>query len=97
MKISKPFEFEFPVTQKLVRNLRVVTECVGNLQISGMAYMDPYESILSEDRYGFDFDYIKWNGVDVRPLLEAIGDMNLLAEATLSHAAYVFEAYKEAI
>lgn len=95
MKQSKAFEFAFPLNQKVVRNLRIVTEHVGDLVISGMAYMDPYESVLSDDRYDVDIDFIKWNGTDIKDVLEVIGDMNELATAALLHAAYVFEAHKK--
>jgi hypothetical protein len=95
MKLSKEFEFAFPLNHKVVRDLRIITEHVGDLIISGTAYCNTYESIISEDRYSVDIDFIKWNGTDVKPVLEVIGDMNEIAEAALRHAAYVFESYKE--
>lgn len=89
-KISRPFEFNYPLSQKVVRNLKIVVEHVGDLTISGMAYMDPRESVLSDSRYSVDIDFIKWNGTDIKPVLETIGDMNEVGEAALRHAAYVF-------
>lgn len=89
-KLSKEFEFSFPLTHKVVRDLRIVTEHVGDLLISGVAYCDPYESIISSDRYDVDIDFIKFNGTDIKPVLEVIGDMNEIGEAALQHAAYLF-------
>lgn len=90
MKLQKEFEFNYPLTQKAVRDLKIVTEHVGDLNISGVAYMYPNESVISGRRYDYDIDHIKWNGTDVKSLLEAIGDTNEICEATLAHAAYVF-------
>lgn len=95
MKLQKEFEFSFPLTHKVVRDLKIVTEHVGDLLISGVAYCDPYESVLSLDRYDVDIDFIKWNGTDIKPVLEVIGDMNEIGEAALQHAAYLFAEAKE--
>lgn len=90
MKLSKPFDFSYPLYHKVVRDLKIITEKVGDLVISGVAYMNPYESVLSSDRYDFDIDFIKWNGTDIKPVMEVIGDMNEIGEATLLHVARVF-------
>lgn len=89
-KLSKNFEFAFPLTHKVVRDLRLVTEHVGNLIVSGVAYCNTDESIISPNRFDVDIDFIKWNGNDIKPVLEVIGDMNELGEAALLHAGYVF-------
>lgn len=89
-KLSKEFQFNFPLTQKVVRDLRIVTEHVGDLTIEGVAYCNTNESIISEDRYSVDIDYVKWNGTDIRTVLEIIGGMDGIGEAALRHCACLF-------
>jgi hypothetical protein len=94
-KISKSFEFAMPLTHKVVRDLKIITEHVGDLIISGAAYCNTHESVISSDRYDVDIDFIKWQGQDIKPVLEVIGDMNECGEAALQHAAYLFADAKE--
>lgn len=94
-KLHKEFEFAFPLTHKVVRDLKIVKEHVGDLLISGVAYCNTNESVLSGDRYNVDIDFVKWNGTDIKPVLEVVGDMNEIGEAALRHAAYLFADTKE--
>jgi hypothetical protein len=96
-KLSKQFEFNYPLSHKVVRDCKIVIEHVGDLTISGMAYVDPSESVLSDNRYDVDIDFVKWNGNDIKPVLEVIGDMNEIGEAALRHAAYVFEKKEDSL
>lgn len=92
-KLSKRFEFQFPLTHKIVRNLRIVNEHVGNLAVEGVVCFDPSVSVLShlEERYVLDIDFVKWNGTDIKPVLELTSLMDDIHEATLRYCAGLFE------
>jgi hypothetical protein len=89
----KPFDFQFPLNHKVVRNLKIVNEHIGNLQVEGSASLNPSVSILShlEERYNIDIDFVKWNGTDIKPVLELSGLMDDIQEAALRHCASLFE------
>jgi hypothetical protein len=95
-KISKDFQFNFPLTTKVVENLRIVTKHLGDLTIEGVAYCHTDVSILDTNRYDVDIDFIKYNGIDVKPVIEAIGDINEIGEAAMAHASYLFTQNKVA-
>ena len=83
-KTSKEFRFHYPLRQKVVRDLRIVTEHVGELEIEGIGYYDPTASILDLfDRYAVDIEYVKWNGTDIRPVLEVTGGLEEITEAAI--------------
>src|SRR5947209_8528246 len=86
------FEFQFPLNHKIVRNLKIVNEHVGDLQVEGCASLNPSVSILShlEERYSVDIDFVKWNGTDIKPVLELTGLMDDIQEAALRHCVSVF-------
>lgn len=92
-KEKKDFVFHYPLKHKVVRDLKIVTEHVGDLVVEGFGYFDPSVSVLSniEDRYAADIDFVKWNGADIKPVLEVCGGLEEIEEATIRHLATVFE------
>ena len=89
--MSKEFSFHFPLRQKVVRDLRIVTEHVGELEVEGIGYVDPAASILDIfDRYTVDIEFVKWNGTDIRAVLEVTGGMDEIQEAAVRHFAEAF-------
>ena len=92
MRIHKEFTFHYPLKHKVVRNLRIVTEHVGDLEVEGVGYFDPSASVLDIfDRYSVDIDFIRWNGTDIKPVLEVTGAMDEVVEASIRYFAYEFE------
>ena len=92
-KQQRHFEFTYPLKQKVVRNLRIVTEHVGDLHVEGVGYFDPEASILDIfDRYSVDLEYVKWNGVDIMPVLEVTGGMEEITEAAVRAFARNYES-----
>jgi hypothetical protein len=91
-KKQKNFEFNFPLSQKVVENLRIVTKHIGDLEVSGVAYFNPNVSALDleDNRYSADIDFVKWNGTDIKPVLEALRMLDDIEEAAIRHAAYLF-------
>lgn len=92
MKKEKFFSFTYPLKQKVVRDLKIVTEHVADLIVSGVAYenlhfpkSEPY------DRWTADIDYVKYQGVDIRPIMEVTGGMEEIYDAAEKHAATLFE------
>ena len=76
----------------MVRDLKIVTEHVGELEIEGMGYFNPNASLLDIfDRYGVDIDFVKWNGTDIKPVLEVTGAMDEITEAAIRYFAQTFE------
>lgn len=92
-RLAKPFDFQFPLNHKIVRNLKIVNEHVGDLQIEGSASINPSISILShlDERYAVDIDFVKWNGTDIKSVLELTGLMDDIQEATLRYCVSLFE------
>lgn len=89
---TKDFRFSFPLKHKVVRDLTIVTEHVGDLQVEGVGYFNPSASRLDIfDRYSVDIDYVKWNGSDIKPVLEITGGMDEIIEASIRHFATTFE------
>ena len=92
MRIHKEFTFHYPLKHKVVRDLRIVTEHVGDLEVEGVGYFDPSASVLDIfDRYSVDIDFIKWNGTDIKPVLEVTGAMDEVVEASIRYFAHEFE------
>jgi hypothetical protein len=92
-RIKKDFTFQFPLNHKIVRDLRIVNEHVGDLVVEGAASFNPSATILShlEERYEVDIDFIKWNGTDIRPVLELTGLADDIHEAALRHCVALFQ------
>lgn len=91
-KKQKQFSFLFPLNKKSVKNLRIVTTHIGDLEISGVAYFNPRVSLLDneERRFYADVDSVKWNGAEVKDLLEAIDQLEEMKDAADAHAHTLF-------
>jgi hypothetical protein len=91
-KTKKEFTFRFPLKHKVVRDLKIVTEHVGDLEVEGIGYFNPNASMLDIfDRYGVDIDFVKWHGTDIKPVLEVTGAMDEITEAAIRYFAQTFE------
>lgn len=89
---TKEFRFPFPLKHKVVRDLKIVTEQVGTLEVEGIGYFDPSASQLDIfDRYSVDIDFVRWNGADIKPVLEVTGAMEEITEAAVRYFANEFE------
>src|SRR6476661_2406085 len=92
MRIHKEFTFHYPLKHKVVRDLKIVTEHVGELVVEGIGYFDPSASVLDIfDRYSVDIDFVKWNETDIRPVLEVTGAMDDIIDASVRYFASQFE------
>ena len=92
-KLKKSFVFHYPLKHKVVRDLKIVTEHVGDLIIEGVGYFDPKASPIDVfDRYTVDIDYVKWNGTDIKPVLEVTGNMDEMEEAAIRYFAHSLES-----
>ncbi len=91
-KSSKNFTFHYPLRHKVVRDLKIVTEHVGDLVIEGVGYFNASASVLDIfDRYAVDIDFVKWNGADIKPVLAIAGMMDEINEAAVRYVASHFE------
>ena len=89
---TQEFSFHFPLKHKVVRDLKIVTEHVGELEVEGVGYFNPLASALDIfDRYNVDIDFVKWNGSDIKPVLEVTGAMDEIQEAAIRFFAGEFE------
>ena len=89
---TRDFRFSFPLKHKVVRDLKIVTEYVGDLQVEGVGYFNPSASRLDiYDRYAVDIDFVRWNGTDIKPVLEVTGGMEEIIEASVRYFASSFE------
>ena len=93
-RVTKEFQFPFPLNHKIVRDLRLVNEHVGDLVVEGSASFNPSVSPLShlDERYEVDIDFIRWNGTDIKPVLELTGLADDIQDAALRYCASLFTA-----
>lgn len=91
-KIHKEFSFLYPLKHKVVRDLRIVTEQVGNLIVEGTGYFNPSASVFDIfERFQVDIDFVKWNGTDIKPVLEVTGSLDDITEAAVRFFASQME------
>lgn len=92
MKHRQDFQMDYPLSRQVVRGLKIVTETVGNLIVTGVAYCDENFSKLEYDsRYSLDIDFITWNGTDIKEVLEVTGGIEEIEEYVLRNIAELFE------
>lgn len=91
-KRAKEFTFHYPLKHKVVRDLKIVTEHIGDLVIEGTGYLNPSASVLDIfDRYMVDIDFVRWNGTDIKPVLEVTDSMDEITEAAVRFVAENFQ------
>jgi hypothetical protein len=91
-KTKKEFHFIYPLKHKVVRDLKIVTEHIGDLVVEGTGYFNPLASPIDVfDRYSVDIDHVKWNGTDIKPVLEVMGNMEEVEEASIRFFAQQLE------
>lgn len=91
-KIQRNFTFIYPLKHKVVRDLKIVTVHEGDLIIEGVGYFNPLASPIDVfDRYAVDIDFIKWNGTDIKTVLETLGDIDQIEEAAVRHFAMMID------
>ena len=87
-KQQMPFQFHYPLKYKVVRDLKIVTEQVGDLVVEAVGYFNPSASPIDVfDRYAVDLELVKWNGTDIRPVLEVMGNLEDIEEAAIRYFA----------
>ena len=92
-KTSYNGQFPFPLKHKVVRNLKIVTEIVGVLDVQFVGYFNPDTNPFDvNERYAVDIDAIIYNGVNIKEILEVRGDIDDIVEAAQRHFARVMEA-----
>jgi hypothetical protein len=107
-KIRKEFTFNFPLKHNVVRNLKVVTETICLLEVECVGYYDPTVSKLNiHDRYSVDIDFIRYEGKDIKPILDVTELMDDIEQAALLELASItsskldlgkaFDIFKKAI
>jgi hypothetical protein len=91
-KQQREFQFIYPLKHKVVKDLKIVTEHVGDLVVEGKGYFNPSASPIDVfDRYAVDIDFVKWNGSDIKPVLEVMGDLEDIEEAAIRYFASLLE------
>ncbi|HVG16341.1 MAG TPA: hypothetical protein VM935_15325 [Chitinophagaceae bacterium] len=91
-KQKSGFQFIYPLKHKVVRDLKLVTEHIGDLVVEGTGYFNPAASPIDVfERYTVDIDYVKWNGSDIRPVLEVMGNMDEIEEAAVRYFALTLD------
>lgn len=90
--LRQEFTFHYPLKHKIVRDLKIVTEYVGDLVVEGTGFFNPSASPIDVfDRYAVDIDFVKWNGTDIKPVLEVTGNLDEVEEAAIRHFANLLE------
>lgn len=93
-KITQDFEINYPLIKKVVRDLKIVRETVGELVVTGTAYFNPDKSVLdTHERYSIDIDFINWNGTDIKPVIDFF-ELDEIETYCTKEAAKLFEDHK---
>ena len=93
-KTTKDFTVHYPLKHKVVRDLKIVTEHIGDLIVEGKGYLNPSASVLDIfDRYMVDIDFVKWNGTDIKPVLEVTDSLDEIIEAAVRFIAEDFQKH----
>ena len=91
-RVKKEFVFHYPLKHKVVRDLKIVTEHVGDLVIEGVGYFNPSANPIDVfERYAVDIEFVKWNGTDIKPVLEVTGNLEDVEEAAIRYFANQLE------
>jgi len=91
-KTQKEFQFTYPLKHKVVRDLKIVTEYIGDLVVEGVGYFNPSASPIDVfERYSVDIEFVKWNGGDIKPVLEVTGSLEDIEEAAIRYFAQLSE------
>ncbi len=91
-KLAQNFTFHYRLQHKIVRDLKLVTEYVGDVVIEGTGFLDLQASAPSLiDSCSVDIDFVKWNGTDIKPVLEVLGNMEDMEQAAVRYAAGLFK------
>ena len=67
-KLSKRFQFTYPITEKSVINGIKTTTLMGNITIEGVGYEytnTQYSITSQEEKYDFDIDVMQIQGTDI--------------------------------
>jgi hypothetical protein len=90
-KLSQEFIISYPLQHKVVRDLKIVTETVGELTLKGTAYFNPSAPVLDLfERYAVDIDFVEWNGQDIKAVLLVTGALEDIEEYATRKAALLF-------
>ena len=91
-KTKKEFRFIYPLKHKVVKDLKIVTEHIGDLVVEGVGYFNPLASPIDVfDLYSVDIDYVKWDGTDIKQVLEVMGNMEEVEEASIRYFAQMLD------
>jgi hypothetical protein len=95
-KISKNFEIIYPLRRRTVSDLKIVSDHLGDLIVTGKAYCDP-TSLTTElhERISLDIDFVKFNGTDIKPVLEVGEQMEEIEEFCLRSLSKSFNTNKK--
>lgn len=90
-KLIIPFEIPYPLRKKRVRDLKIVTDNLGQLMVHGS-----YEK--QGDLVSINIDFVRLNGMDITPALEAFDLIYEIDEFCMRQANKFFHPKaKEAI
>lgn len=101
-KLSKRFEFNYPVTENSVVNGRSTQIHIGDIRVEGVGYEDTNAQLYAlhpddGDRYDVDIDGIYWKGMNIYDLVQYKCDylQDELKEAALHHITNLFSKESE--
>lgn len=80
-KITKSFEFAFPITEKKVVGISFKQVHIVDLIVSGTACMDTRLSISDPDKINYVIDSVMMQDFNILPVLNQLGDMEKIEEA----------------
>jgi len=96
-KLSKRFEFNYPVIETSVVNGRPTKIHLGDIRVEGVGYEDTSAQLYAKhrddsERYDVDIDGIYWRGMNITDLVTIKSDdlMDELQEEALRHVADLF-------
>ena len=86
------FSHTYPLRRKMVRDLKVVFQPVGDLDVEALGQvLTAAPSLDIFDQYAVEIRAVRWKGTDILPVLEVAGMMEEIIEATVRQFARIME------
>lgn len=91
------FNISYPLYRKVVKDLKIVTEKVGTLQVTGTGYNDTNTPNIDVfEKYSVDIDFVYWNGTDIKEVLDYTDGLEEVEEYCIKYVARLFDQQKAA-
>lgn len=96
-QIKREFSFPYKLTHKVVRDLKLQDETIGELMVDCVGFFNPNVSPIDvHDRYSVEIDFIRWNGTDIKAVCDFFDATSDILDAATRYFANLIDNSKVA-